>query len=77
MQLLKIHKIGDSLGVTLSPEILQKLQVGEGDYLLATATTDGIEIMASDSEFELGMEAYHKVAGKYKVALRELATSSF
>jgi putative addiction module antidote len=73
MQLLKIHKIGDSLGVILAPEILQKLQVGEGDYLSATATTDGIEIMASDSEFELGMEAYHKVAGKYNIALQELA----
>jgi putative addiction module antidote len=73
MQLLKIHKIGDSLGVILAPEILQKLQVGEGDRLLAIETTDGIEIMASDSEFKLGMEAYHKVTGKYKVALRKLA----
>jgi putative addiction module antidote len=73
MQQLKIDKIGDSLGVILSSAILEKLQVGEGDIILAIETTDGIEIVANDPAFELGMLAYKKVAAKYKNALQELA----
>jgi antitoxin MazE len=73
MQVLKIHKIGDSLGVTLSPEILHKLQVGEGDSILAIETAEGIQIVASGSEFESGMAAYTKIVDKYGMALQELA----
>jgi putative addiction module antidote len=73
MQLLKIHKIGNSLGITLPIELLQKLQVGEGDSILAIETADGIQITNSDPEFELGLEAYRKVANKYRNALHELA----
>lgn len=75
MQQLKINKIGDSLGVILSSEILQKLQVGEGDTILAIETTNGIEIISNDSDpcFEAGMKAYKKVATKYANALQELA----
>lgn len=73
MRLLKIQKIGDSLGVTLPTEILQKLQVDEGDSILAIETADGIGLIASSPEFDLGMEAYCKVASKYKSALQKLA----
>lgn len=73
MQSLKIQKIGNSLGVILSPEIIHKLQLQEGDYILATVTANGIEIVASDAEFKLGMEVYHKVVSKYDVALRRIS----
>jgi putative addiction module antidote len=73
MQSLKIHKIGNSLGVTLPPEILQKLQVGEGDSIFLIETNDGIQIAKQDREFDRGLEAYQKVADKYKNALKELA----
>jgi putative addiction module antidote len=73
MRSLKIHKIGNSLGVTLPPEILQKLQVGEGDSIFLIETNDGIQITNCDREFDRGLEAYQKVADKYKNALKELA----
>jgi putative addiction module antidote len=73
MQQLKINKIGDSLGVILSAEILEKLRVGEGDIILAIETTDGIKIVANDPAFEAGMLAYERVAAKYTNALHELA----
>lgn len=73
MEQLKINKIGDSLVVILSSEILQKLQVGEGDTILAIETTNGIEIIANDPSFEAGMLAYEKVATRYTNALQELA----
>jgi putative addiction module antidote len=73
MYALKIRKVGNSLGMTLTKEILQKLQVGEGDSVFVTETADGIEITASNPDFEQEMAAYRKVANKYRNALRELA----
>lgn len=73
MYAIAIQKIGDSLGITLPPEILEKLQVGEGDSIFITETTEGIQITTRDPEFEKAMEAYQKVSEKYKNALRELA----
>ena len=70
---LKIHKVGDSLGITIPKEVLQKLEVGEGDSIFVTETTDGVQITAKDPEFEKAMEVYRKVSSKYRNALRELA----
>jgi putative addiction module antidote len=73
MYTLKIHKIGDSLVITLPEEVLQQLNVGEGDNVFLTETADGVQITANDPEFERAMKAYRKVSQKYKNALRELA----
>ena len=73
MQTLKISKVGDSLSIVLSPEILQKLQVGEGDSIMAIETVDGIKLIADDLKFQAGIEAYNKVVNKYSKALEELA----
>jgi putative addiction module antidote len=75
MYALKIHKIGDSLGITLPQEVLQQLNVGEGDSVFLTETADGIQITTSDPEFEKAMKAYRKGSHKYKNALQELAKS--
>ena len=72
MQQLKIDKIGNSLVVILSPEIADKLQINEGDYITAIDTANGIKILSNDS-FNLGMFAYEKVAARYANALEELA----
>ncbi len=78
MQTLKISKVGDSLSIVLSSEILEKLQVGEGDSIVAIEMVDGIKLIADDSPGErllqrAGMEAYSKVVNKYSKALEELA----
>jgi putative addiction module antidote len=73
MYTLKIHKIGDSLGITLPQEVLEQLKVGEGDEVLLTETADGVQITACNPEFEKAMKIYRKVSQKYKNALRELA----
>lgn len=70
MQTLKISKVGDSLSIVLSSEILDKLQVGEGDSIVAIETVDGIKLIADD---RAGMEAYSKVINKYSNALEQLA----
>lgn len=73
MYAIAIQKIGDSFGITLPPEILEKLQVGEGDTIFITETAEGIEITTRDTEFEKAMEIYKKGSEKYKNALRKLA----
>ncbi len=73
MYTLKICKIGDSLGVTLPNEILQKLKVNEGDSLFVSETADAIQLTSYEPEFREAMVAYRKVSNKYRNALRELA----
>jgi len=73
MHTLKIRRVGNSLGTTLPKEILQRLKVGEGDSVFITETPDGVQLTAHDPEFEKAMDAYRKVSGKYRNALRELA----
>jgi putative addiction module antidote len=70
---LKVRRIGNSLGTTLPKEVLQKLNVDEGDALYLTETADGVQITAFDPDFEEAMDAYRKVSKKYRNALRELA----
>lgn len=73
MYTLKVQKIGDSLVIVLPEEVLQQLNVGEGDNVFVTETADGVEITTDNPEFERAMQAYKKVSQKYKNALRELA----
>lgn len=73
MTVLKIRKIGNSLGATFPKEILEKLKVEEGDTVYVTETPDGIQLTPYDPAFEQAMEAYRKVNSQYKNALRELA----
>jgi putative addiction module antidote len=73
MYTLKIRRVGNSLGVTLPKEALQKLRVQEGDSVFVTETSTGIHVTACDPEFEKAMAAYRKVSTKYRNALHELA----
>ncbi|TVQ44260.1 MAG: AbrB/MazE/SpoVT family DNA-binding domain-containing protein [Gloeocapsa sp. DLM2.Bin57] len=70
---LKLRKIGNSIGTTFPKEILDKLQVSEGDTLYLTETPDGIQLTAYDPEFEQVMEAASEVTRRYRNALKELA----
>ncbi|HLO86253.1 MAG TPA: AbrB/MazE/SpoVT family DNA-binding domain-containing protein [Nostocaceae cyanobacterium] len=73
MYTLKIRKIGNSLGITLPKEALQKLRVQEGDSVFVTETPSGIHVTAGNPNFEKAMETYRKVSTKYRNALHELA----
>ncbi|GBF78735.1 AbrB/MazE/SpoVT family DNA-binding domain-containing protein [Aphanothece sacrum] len=70
---LKLRKIGNSIGTTFPKEILDKLQVSEGDTIYLTQTPDGMELTAYDPEFEQVMEAAGEVTRSYRNALKELA----
>jgi putative addiction module antidote len=73
MHTLKIRRIGNSLGTTFPKEIIQKLNVDEGDSVFVTETTNGVEITPFDPEFEAAMQAFATTRKNYRNALRELA----
>ena len=70
---LKIRKIGNSLGASIPKEILEQMNVGEGDSLYITQTPDGIKLTPYDPEFESAMKAAKNITNRYRNALKELA----
>jgi putative addiction module antidote len=70
---LKITSIGNSAGVILPKEVLEKLRVEKGDTLFLTETPNGIELTAHDDEVERQMEIAEKVMRENRNLLRKLA----
>ena len=70
---LKIKKIDNSLGVSIPQEILEKMNVGEGDSLYVTQTPDGVYLTPFDPEFKIVMQAAKDITNRYYDALQELA----
>ncbi|CCV12549.1 AbrB/MazE/SpoVT family DNA-binding domain-containing protein [Mesorhizobium sp. STM 4661] len=68
-----IRKIGNSEGVILPKEILDRLNLKAGDQLEIVETSKGIALEPVDDSFERQMEAARQVMDKYKVALQKLA----
>ena len=73
MTSLKLRKIGNSYGVILPKEMLNRLKIKEGDTVYAHDIPDGVQITAADPDFEAGMAALWRGMRKYRNALRELA----
>lgn len=70
---LKITKIGNSAGIILPKEILAHLNVGVGETLSLVTTPRGIELSATEPDFEEQMAAARAVMQQRRRALRELA----
>jgi putative addiction module antidote len=70
---LKITSIGNSAGVILPKEVLEKLRVEKGATLFLTETPNGIELSAHDDEVERQMEIAEKVMRENRNLLRKLA----
>lgn len=70
---LKITTVGNSVGVVLPREILERLRVGKGDSLFVTETPDGIELRAYDEEFAEDMAIAERVMREDRDVLRKLA----
>jgi len=70
---LKVRKVGNSLGVTLSSEVAQTLRVQEGDQLYLTEAPGGFRLTPYDPDFEETMEIAERFMKRYRNALRDLA----
>ncbi len=70
---LKIVTIGNSVGVVLSKEILEKLRVKKGDTVFAIETSKGIELTPYNPELAEQMKLAEQVMREDRDALRKLA----
>ena len=70
---LKVRQIGNSLGVVLTKEHLQKLGVVAGDELQVIDTAKGIELTAFDADLDDAVRWIEKGAKRYRNTLRALS----
>lgn len=70
---LKLTTVGNSVGVVLPKELLEKLRVQKGDSLQVLETPNGIELTPFDAEFDRQMDVAEKVMREDRDILRRLA----
>ena len=70
---VKITAIGNSVGVTLSREVLARLHVGKGDTLCITDAPGGVLLTPYSDKFAEIMEAAEIVMRENRDALKALA----
>jgi putative addiction module antidote len=71
---LKVRKIGNSLGVVLPKEAVNRLQAGDGDRLFLIEGPNGAyQLTPYDPAFAAKMEKAEDIMGRYRNALHALA----
>ncbi|HTV47253.1 MAG TPA: AbrB/MazE/SpoVT family DNA-binding domain-containing protein [Phycisphaerae bacterium] len=73
MTKLKVRSIGNSTGIILSKEILQRLRISKGNSLYVLETPNGVELTPYDPAFGKQMNAAESVMRKNRDVLRKLA----
>jgi putative addiction module antidote len=71
---LKIRKFGNSLGVVLPKEVIDRLQTSEGAQVFLIEIEDGdYRVTSSDPASEQTMTKAGEIATRYRNTLRALA----
>ena len=73
MTSVKITTVGNSLGIVLPRELLQRLRVDKGDQLFLVETRDGVELVPYQPDFVAQIEAMERAARADRDVLRGLA----
>ena len=69
---LKIVTVGNSVGVILPRELLEKLRVAKGDRLLVLDTPGGLVLTAYDPTFAEQLDVAERMARADRDVLRHL-----
>ena len=69
----KLSKQGNSVGVRIPKELLDKLNLSQGDSVLVEANDHGLSIQHADNEYSRAMDIGKEVAVRYRHALAKLA----
>jgi putative addiction module antidote len=71
---VKVRKIGNSLGVVLPKEVINRLNTGDGEPLFLVEGPQGTyQITPYDPEFEKKMASADDILHRYRNTLRTLA----
>lgn len=73
MKKVKLRKVGNSYGLTLPKEILEKYNIKEGEDLYVIESDHGFTLTPYDPDFEEWASSFDKTNKKYKNALKELS----
>ena len=73
MNSLKVTTVGNSTGVVLPKEILQRLHVERGDTLYVLETPNGIELTPYNPQFAAQMDVAEQVMREDRDVLKKLA----
>lgn len=69
----KIIAIGNSAGIILPKETLERLNLAKGDTLYVSESQAGLQISPYDEEFGVKMEAADRIIRRYRDAFKKLA----
>ena len=71
---LKVRKFGNSLGVVLPKEVIQRLQTGNGERLFLIEAAEGdYRLNPYDPAFEKKMKKADEIMGRYRNTLHALS----
>ena len=73
MTTVKVTTVGNSAGIVLPKEVLERLRVSKGDTLYVIETPDGVQLTPYDPEFASQMDTAEKVMRKRRDVLKKLA----
>jgi putative addiction module antidote len=73
MTILKVTTVGNSAGVILPKEVLERLRVDKGDSLYVVETANGVELTPYDPEVAAQLQAAERVMREDRDVLRRLA----
>lgn len=73
MTTTEITKFGDSLGIVLPQEVLERLGVQPGDQVQMIATDEGVTLKPCDDTVRKQLDVAEKVMEKRHDVLRRLA----
>ena len=71
---LKVRKFGNSLGVVLPKDVINRLQTGDGEKLFLIEVAEGdYRLTPYDPAFKKQMEKVDEIMSRYRNTLRALA----
>ena len=70
---VKVTTVGNSVGIVLPKELLEKLRISKGDTLHVTETPKGLELTPYDEEFAKQMAVAEQVMRRRRDVLKKLA----
>lgn len=70
---LKLRKIGNSVGITVPAEELSRLNLAAGDEVYLVREADGLRIEVYDPEFARKVRVFEAGAKQFRNALSELS----
>ena len=70
---VRVRKVGNSLGILLTKDVIEVLGVAEGDQLFAVRTPDGVRLTPFDPDFATAIESSRDYMRRHRDAMHELA----